>query len=108
MREHEGGVRYADDALMAFDNVVDAERVLSVLGKRLARYGLRGRQQSTDRPEQHNTRIRLVFPTRADSVKSFRALTSIPIRRASSTSAQRGYRVRDIRTRMGPPSTSLA
>jgi RNA-directed DNA polymerase len=33
-------VRYADDALMAFDNIVDAERVLSVLGKRLARYGL--------------------------------------------------------------------
>ena len=33
-------VRFADDALMAFDNVVDAQRVLSVLGKRLARYGL--------------------------------------------------------------------
>jgi group II intron reverse transcriptase/maturase len=33
-------VRFADDALMAFDNVVDAKRVLSVLGKRLARYGL--------------------------------------------------------------------
>src|SRR3954452_3190906 len=33
-------VRYADDALMAFDNIVDAERALSVLGKRLARYGL--------------------------------------------------------------------
>src|ERR1700693_4718067 len=33
-------VRYADDALLAFDNVVDAERVLSVLGKRLARFGL--------------------------------------------------------------------
>jgi RNA-directed DNA polymerase len=33
-------VRYADDALMAFDNIVDARRVLSVLGKRLARYGL--------------------------------------------------------------------
>jgi RNA-directed DNA polymerase len=32
--------RYADDALMAFDNIVDAKRVLSVLGKRLARYGL--------------------------------------------------------------------
>ena len=30
-------VRYADDALMAFDNIVDAKRVLSVLGKRLAR-----------------------------------------------------------------------
>jgi len=41
--------------------------------------GLRGRQQSTDRPEQHNTRIRLVFPTRADSVKSFRALTAFVI-----------------------------
>jgi hypothetical protein len=26
-------------ALMAFDNIVDAKRVLSVLGKRLARYG---------------------------------------------------------------------
>ena len=25
---------------MAFDNIVDAKRVLSVLGKRLARYGL--------------------------------------------------------------------
>ena len=28
------------DKLMAFDNVVDAERVLTVLGKRLARFGL--------------------------------------------------------------------
>src|SRR5262249_46044385 len=34
-------VRFADDALMAFDNIVDAKRVLSVLGKRFARYGLR-------------------------------------------------------------------
>jgi hypothetical protein len=33
-------VWFADDALMAFDNIVDAKRVLSVLGKRLARYGL--------------------------------------------------------------------
>ena len=33
-------VRFADDALMAFDNIVDAQRVLAVLGKRLARYGL--------------------------------------------------------------------
>jgi RNA-directed DNA polymerase len=32
--------RYADDAVMAFDNIVDAERVLTVLGKRLGRYGL--------------------------------------------------------------------
>ena len=33
-------VRFADDAIMAFDNIVDAQRVLEVLGKRLARYGL--------------------------------------------------------------------
>src|SRR5208337_4639440 len=28
-------VRFADDAIMAFDNIVDAQRVLAVLGKRL-------------------------------------------------------------------------
>jgi len=33
-------VRFADDAVMAFDNIVDAQRVLAVLGKRLAWYGL--------------------------------------------------------------------
>jgi len=33
-------VRYADDALIAFSNISDAQRVLAVLGKRLARYGL--------------------------------------------------------------------
>ena len=33
-------VRFADDAVMAFDNIVDARRVLAVLGKRLERYGL--------------------------------------------------------------------
>ena len=33
-------VRFADDAIMAFDNIVDAKRVLAVLGKRLARFGL--------------------------------------------------------------------
>src|SRR5271166_33371 len=32
--------RFADDAIMAFDNIVDAQRVLAVLGKRLARFGL--------------------------------------------------------------------
>jgi RNA-directed DNA polymerase len=32
--------RYADDAVMAFDNIVDAKRVLAVLGKRLGRFGL--------------------------------------------------------------------
>jgi RNA-directed DNA polymerase len=31
--------RYADDAVMAFDNIVDAKRVLAVLGKRLGRFG---------------------------------------------------------------------
>jgi len=33
-------VRFADDAVMAFDSLVDAQRVLAVLGKRLARFGL--------------------------------------------------------------------
>ena len=33
-------VRFADDAVMAFENDLDAKRVLGVLGKRLARYGL--------------------------------------------------------------------
>ena len=33
-------VRYADDAVMAFDSIVDAKRVLAVLDKRFARYGL--------------------------------------------------------------------
>ena len=33
-------VRFADDAVMAFENDLDAQRVLGVLGKRLARYGL--------------------------------------------------------------------
>jgi RNA-directed DNA polymerase len=33
-------VRYADDAVMAFEDFLDAQRVLGVLGKRLARYEL--------------------------------------------------------------------
>ena len=33
-------VRFADDAVMAFEEFLDAKRVLGVLGKRLARYGL--------------------------------------------------------------------
>jgi hypothetical protein len=33
-------VRFADDAVMAFENVLDAKRVLAVLGKRFGRYGL--------------------------------------------------------------------
>jgi RNA-directed DNA polymerase len=33
-------VRFADDLVMAFDDFVDARKVLAVLGKRLSRYGL--------------------------------------------------------------------
>jgi hypothetical protein len=33
-------IRFADDAVMAFEEFLDAKRVLGVLGKRLARYGL--------------------------------------------------------------------
>src|SRR5262249_16359567 len=32
--------RFADDAVMPFENLLDAKRVVGVLGKRLARYGL--------------------------------------------------------------------
>jgi RNA-directed DNA polymerase len=34
-------VRYADDSVLAFENLDDAKRVMGVLGKRLARYGLK-------------------------------------------------------------------
>jgi RNA-directed DNA polymerase len=40
-------VRFADDAVMAFDNLVDAQRVLAVLGKRLAQFGLTRHASST-------------------------------------------------------------
>ena len=33
-------VRFADDAVMAFEEFLDAKRVLGILGKRFARYGL--------------------------------------------------------------------
>ena len=33
-------IRFADDAVMVFEDFLDAKRVLGVLGKRLARYGL--------------------------------------------------------------------
>src|SRR5450755_1545820 len=33
-------VRFADDAVLAFEDFLDAKRVLGVLGKRFARYGL--------------------------------------------------------------------
>jgi Reverse transcriptase (RNA-dependent DNA polymerase) len=33
-------VRFADDAVMTFENFLDGKRVLDVVGKRFARYGL--------------------------------------------------------------------
>jgi group II intron reverse transcriptase/maturase len=57
--------RFADDFVMAFEDVDDAQRVLAVLGKRLARYGLTLHPDKTrfvdfraTRPEggQHRTR----------------------------------------------------
>ena len=51
-------VRFADDAVMAFEVLEDAKRVLDVLGKRLERYGLKLHPDKTrfvdfriDRPE---------------------------------------------------------
>jgi group II intron reverse transcriptase/maturase len=54
-------VRFADDAVMAFDNLVDAQRVLAVLGKRLARFGL------TLHPDK--TRLIDFRPVRAESTR---------------------------------------
>src|SRR6516165_3794961 len=61
-------VRFADDAVMAFEDSLDAKRVLDVLGKRLARYGLtlhpdktrfvdfrNNRPNGTDHPETDGT-----------------------------------------------------
>jgi len=61
-------VRFADDAVMAFEDLLDAKRVLSVLGKRLARFGLTlhpdktrfvdfrsNRPNGTDHPETDGT-----------------------------------------------------
>lgn len=33
-------IRYADDAVLCFENREDAERVMAVLGKRMGKYGL--------------------------------------------------------------------
>lgn len=61
-------VRFADDAVMAFEDFFEAKRVLGVLGKRLARYGLilhpdktrfvdfrSNRPDGTDHPETDGT-----------------------------------------------------
>ena len=61
-------IRFADDAVMAFEDFLDAKRVLGVLGKRLARYGLtlhpdktrfvdfrNNRPNGTDHPETNGT-----------------------------------------------------
>jgi RNA-directed DNA polymerase len=61
-------IRFADDAVMAFEDFLDAKRVRGVLGKRLARYGLtlhpdktrfvdfrNNRPNGTDHPETDGT-----------------------------------------------------
>jgi group II intron reverse transcriptase/maturase len=48
-------VRFADDAVMAFEDVLDAKRVLGVLGRRLARYGLRLHPDKTRFVDFRNT-----------------------------------------------------
>jgi RNA-directed DNA polymerase len=49
-------VRFADDAIMAFENELDAKRVLGVLGKRLARYGLKLHPDKTRFVDFRNSR----------------------------------------------------
>ncbi|MFB9261673.1 reverse transcriptase domain-containing protein [Bradyrhizobium erythrophlei] len=41
-------VRYADDAVIAFEDNLSAQRLLNVLGKRLGRYGLQLHPTKTD------------------------------------------------------------
>src|SRR5271169_4183830 len=61
-------IRFADDAVLAFEDFLDAKRVLGVLGKRFARYGLslhpdktrfvdfrNNRPNGTDHPETNGT-----------------------------------------------------
>jgi RNA-directed DNA polymerase len=40
-------IRYADDAVIGFENEADARKVLEALGKRFARYGLRLHPEKT-------------------------------------------------------------
>jgi group II intron reverse transcriptase/maturase len=40
-------VRYADDAVMAFEDFLDGQRVLRILGKRMARFGLELHSEKT-------------------------------------------------------------
>jgi group II intron reverse transcriptase/maturase len=40
-------VRYADDAVMAFEDFLDVQRVLRILGKRMARFGLELHSEKT-------------------------------------------------------------
>ena len=48
-------IRFADDAVMAFEDTLDAMRVRCVLDKRLARYGLTLHPDKTSPPRSHRT-----------------------------------------------------
>ena len=103
-------VRFADDALMAFDNVDDAN---AIVGEVAPRHRGQAAMLVAKRPMA-------VFPApgsncghRACCRSSASAsvgmdLPSTPTRRASSTSAHRDDTARAILKRMGPASTSLA
>jgi RNA-directed DNA polymerase len=65
-------VRFADDAVMAFEDVLDAQRVLGVLGKRLARYGLTLHPDKTRFVDFRNTESnRLTHPEADGTTFSF-------------------------------------
>ena len=66
------------DNLMAFDNVVDAERVLTVLGKRLARFGLTLHPDKTRFVDFHPKRLQGVRHPQADGTAfDFLGLTHV-------------------------------
>ena len=61
-------IRFADDAVLAFEDFFDAKRVLGVLGKRLARYG----------PTLHHDKTRFV-DFRKNGVGRSTSRVSVPI-----------------------------
>ena len=92
-------VRFADDAVMAFEESLDAKRVLGVLGKRLARYGLTlhldktrfvdfrdNRPNGTNHPETDSTSFTFLGFTHAWG-KAYRSVKSRVATSAAYSSA---------------------
>jgi RNA-directed DNA polymerase len=66
-----GFIRFADDAVFSFSNEADARRVLSVLPKRFARYGLRLHPEKTKMVDFRGPRGRNDSGNKGREVKAF-------------------------------------